>query len=266
MLGTLNIGRMGDDEAHYTPERVRADEAVRGPGGDRAAERRGARGGQGPGRARRADRPAEPRRVPARAGEAIAAATGRPVALLMMDLDAFKAFNDAHGHPSGDALLARCASAIDGALRDGDRAYRYGGDEFAVILPGLDQTQAQQVAERIRAAVARTAADEVGDAGPLVTISVGIACLPRRRTIEGRPGQGGRRPALPRQAVASGHRPEAGRPRGRLSGRPQRDGGRPDEPARPDRAAGDDRPARGGSGRERRTATCTSSIRSRTSS
>ena len=111
-------------------------------------------------------------------GEAIATDDGSGLALLMMDLDAFKSFNDAHGHPSGDSLLRAVAQAIVGALRDGDRAYRYGGDEFAVILPGLDQTQAQPVAERIRAAVAKTAADEVGDAGPFVTISVGIGAFP----------------------------------------------------------------------------------------
>ena len=55
----------------------------------------------------------------------------------MLDLDAFKAYNDRHGHPAGDALLARIATAMAGALRDGDRVYRYGGDEFAVLLPGI---------------------------------------------------------------------------------------------------------------------------------
>ena len=67
VLGTLNIGRMGGLEVPLQPERVRADEAVRGPGGDRAAQRRGPRRGEGPGRAGRAHGPAQPRRLPARA-------------------------------------------------------------------------------------------------------------------------------------------------------------------------------------------------------
>jgi diguanylate cyclase (GGDEF)-like protein/excisionase family DNA binding protein len=106
-------------------------------------------------------------------------ATGRPFALLMMDLDGFKRFNDAFGHPAGDALLAEMAGAMRAAVRDGDRIYRYGGDEFAVILPGADHLQAHEVGERIRRAVAA-----VGDAAPAtaagqgVTISVGVACHP----------------------------------------------------------------------------------------
>ncbi len=112
--------------------------------------------------------------------EEVATATrpaGQQLAVLMMDLDSFKAYNDRHGHPSGDALLHRAATTIYGAARSGDRVYRYGGDEFALILPRTTVVQANRVAERIRRAVS-TLTD--GDPTP-VTITVGVAGLPRTR-------------------------------------------------------------------------------------
>jgi diguanylate cyclase (GGDEF)-like protein/excisionase family DNA binding protein len=96
------------------------------------------------------------------------------VAVLMMDLDSFKAYNDQHGHPAGDALLHDAATAIYGAARSNDRVYRYGGDEFALILPATAVPEAARVAERIRAAVAGLTAS---DASP-VTITIGVAGLP----------------------------------------------------------------------------------------
>ena len=78
-----------------------------------------------------------------------------PLALLMIDVDDFKPYNDAHGHQIGDACLRSVALAIRSALsRAGDVAARYGGDEFAVILPGADRIGAAQVAEHIRRRVA----------------------------------------------------------------------------------------------------------------
>lgn len=106
-------------------------------------------------------------------GEAVDA--GRPFAVLMLDLDAFKTFNDAMGHPAGDGLLASFAIALGAATRDGDRLYRYGGDEFAAILPGADRVVAHEVAERIRHAARERPADIVG---PAVTVSAGVACYP----------------------------------------------------------------------------------------
>ncbi|MBA2757087.1 MAG: diguanylate cyclase, partial [Chloroflexi bacterium] len=106
-------------------------------------------------------------------GEIVALA--RPFAVLMLDLDAFKAFNDALGHPAGDALLAQIAQAMTGATREDDHVYRYGGDEFAAILPGADRLVAHEVAERIRRAVRERAA---ASGGPPVTISAGVACYP----------------------------------------------------------------------------------------
>jgi len=98
----------------------------------------------------------------------------RRLSVLMMDLDRFKAYNDRHGHPAGDALLHRAANTIYGAARSDDRVYRYGGDEFALILPGTTVTDATSVAQRIRRAVARLTA---GDPTP-VTITVGVAGMP----------------------------------------------------------------------------------------
>ncbi len=104
-----------------------------------------------------------------------------PFAVLMLDLDDFKSFNDALGHPAGDALLVDIARSMAAATRDGDRLYRYGGDEFATILPGADRVIAHQVADRIRRSVrasAEASAALEGDSRPMVTVSAGVACFP----------------------------------------------------------------------------------------
>ena len=98
----------------------------------------------------------------------------RRLAVLMMDLDSFKAYNDRHGHPAGDSLLHRAATAIYGAARSEDRVYRYGGDEFAIILAQTGVAEAVRVAGRIRRAVS---ALTTSDPTP-VTITVGVAGLP----------------------------------------------------------------------------------------
>jgi diguanylate cyclase (GGDEF)-like protein len=105
-------------------------------------------------------------------------AADRRLVLLMMDLDRFKSYNDRHGHPAGDSLLHRIATAIYGAARSEDRVYRYGGDEFALILPRATTAEAVRVAQRIRRAVARLTAN---DPSP-VTITVGVAGMPADAT------------------------------------------------------------------------------------
>jgi diguanylate cyclase (GGDEF)-like protein/PAS domain S-box-containing protein len=103
--------------------------------------------------------------------------SGRPLALLFADVDHFKRFNDNHGHQRGDECLRDVAAVIGRtALRPTDLATRYGGEEFAIIMPETDMVAAATVAERLRQAVAemRIALDQpAGDAW--VTLSVGVA-------------------------------------------------------------------------------------------
>jgi diguanylate cyclase (GGDEF)-like protein/excisionase family DNA binding protein len=104
-----------------------------------------------------------------------------PFSLIILDLDDFKSVNDGLGHQAGDRLLAEIARAVEGAGRDSDRIFRYGGDEFALILPGTDSTSALGVAERVRAAI--HALGESGTnwsvAGLTVSVSIGVATFPR---------------------------------------------------------------------------------------
>lgn len=93
--------------------------------------------------------------------------------VLMLDVDHFKKYNDAHGHPAGDEVLKKVANILRNCTRAGDCTARYGGEEFAVLLSGKGGDTAQQLAERIRERVA--AEDFVGGK---VTISGGIAEFP----------------------------------------------------------------------------------------
>jgi two-component system cell cycle response regulator len=104
---------------------------------------------------------------------------GRPLALLMLDLDHFKLVNDVHGHQRGDAVLIELAERIRRTVRDVDTLARYGGEEFVVILPETDEQGAVQAAERITQVV-RRAPFGSPDEDPLeITISVGVALFPR---------------------------------------------------------------------------------------
>lgn len=81
---------------------------------------------------------------------AVAAESGEPVSLIMCDIDHFKKVNDEHGHAVGDEVLKMFAAVIQQTVRDGDTAARFGGEEFAIILPGTPQAGALALAERIR--------------------------------------------------------------------------------------------------------------------
>ena len=83
--------------------------------------------------------------------------SGQPLALLLIDVDRFKQYNDGFGHPAGDQALKIVARLLRGCVREEDLAARYGGEEFAVILPNVGHAQAIQTAERIRAACESTA-------------------------------------------------------------------------------------------------------------
>lgn len=103
--------------------------------------------------------------------------SGRPLALLLLDLDDFKGINDAHGHAVGDQVLMEVARRLRGALRSGDVLSRLGGDEFTVLLPDLPSlAHAQQVAEKLQrllSAPCRVQGCEVS-----LGASIGLACYP----------------------------------------------------------------------------------------
>jgi len=99
---------------------------------------------------------------------------GGAFSLIMLDLDSFKAYNDVYGHPAGDTLLQDIGGLIKKAIRTSDQAFRYGGDEFAALLPQTDTDSAYHVAERIRQEVAAHA--QARSTG--VTCSVGISSCP----------------------------------------------------------------------------------------
>jgi diguanylate cyclase (GGDEF)-like protein len=101
---------------------------------------------------------------------------GRPMSLLMLDVDWFKYYNDQYGHPAGDVVLCQIARILlESVRRPGDLAARYGGEEFAVILPGLDVHAAEGMAERIRARVEALAITHAHGLSGRVTISIGVA-------------------------------------------------------------------------------------------
>jgi diguanylate cyclase (GGDEF)-like protein len=101
--------------------------------------------------------------------------TGRPVGILMIDIDHFKRYNDHYGHPAGDACLRLVATTLAGNVRDTDVVVRYGGEEFAVILPGANLVTAYELAERVRSAVMELRQEHAGSPDGHLSVSVGVA-------------------------------------------------------------------------------------------
>ncbi len=102
--------------------------------------------------------------------------TGRPLSALMLDIDGFKRVNDTYGHAVGDEVLRHLAERCRRAVRDIDLVGRYGGEEFAVLLPETDLKTALDVAERVRRSIGDTPFDT--EVGPLpIRVSIGLALL-----------------------------------------------------------------------------------------
>lgn len=105
--------------------------------------------------------------------------------IAFLDLDRFKAVNDSYGHGLGDEVLARAARCIIDHLRPYDRVFRYGGDEFLLLLPGTHPEEAWHLMERVRQTVAGTVLGAAHDAPPVqLTASVGITSLEPELEVE----------------------------------------------------------------------------------
>jgi diguanylate cyclase (GGDEF)-like protein/PAS domain S-box-containing protein len=102
----------------------------------------------------------------------------RSLAILMMDIDHFKAINDAHGHQNGDAVLQRFSKKTVEQLRSSDVVGRYGGEEFLVVLPETGLPQAETIAERLRRCLAETVVTVDGQTNIRFTVSIGVAAYP----------------------------------------------------------------------------------------
>ncbi|MBI5303170.1 MAG: GAF domain-containing protein [Chloroflexi bacterium] len=102
-----------------------------------------------------------------------------PLALIMLDLDNYKQYNDTYGHVAGDHVLTVTVQAIRAHIKQNDFVGRWGGEEFGIALPGANSTHAARVAERIRATLAQTEiANDDGERIPPPTVSQGIATVP----------------------------------------------------------------------------------------
>lgn len=103
----------------------------------------------------------------------------KPLSIVLLDVDDFKSFNDRYGHANGDQVLAVIGEIISTTLRRVDFAFRYGGEEFVVLLPEARLESALQVAERLRERIEKETAAMLADiADHGVTVSVGVGCFP----------------------------------------------------------------------------------------
>jgi diguanylate cyclase (GGDEF)-like protein len=99
-----------------------------------------------------------------------------PFSFIMADIDHFKSLNDQYGHPAGDEVLRAVARTLNRGRREVDRVYRYGGEEFSVLLPETDWPEAFEVAEKLRRKVGEMEVRVKGEPEPIgATISMGVA-------------------------------------------------------------------------------------------
>ena len=112
---------------------------------------------------------------------------GRSYCIAMCDIDSFKAYNDAYGHPAGDQALRTVAAVLTEVARQGDRVYRYGGEEFLVLLPEQDVAGAAAALERMRAhLMAIGIAHPAGGPAGVLTISAGLAACSASQRVPSR--------------------------------------------------------------------------------
>lgn len=152
--------------------------------------------------------------------QARAQRTGGPLSIVVMDLDRFKRVNDRYGHPVGDEVLVAVSAAITGVVRGGDTAAslrgtaaRMGGEEFALLLPDTDGSEARAIAERVRRAVHKAVVHTADGEEVRITVSCGVA--------SGHPADAGGGQAIYTAADQAMYQAKrAGRNRTRLHGDP----------------------------------------------
>ena len=105
---------------------------------------------------------------------------GTPCALLLLDIDHMKLINDTHGHPTGDLVIRDLANILIKVSRENDTAARLGGEEFALLLAGIDDTKAVLAANRLRSILAERQIERVGNS----TVSIGVAACPAHADSE----------------------------------------------------------------------------------
>jgi diguanylate cyclase (GGDEF)-like protein len=110
--------------------------------------------------------------------------SGKPLSVLMIDIDHFKSFNDKYGHDAGDFVLSALARAIMKNIRSSDMACRYGGEELAVVLPEASLECACERAEQMRLVIRETNFSHLGQTLPAPTASFGVAVYPANGTTQ----------------------------------------------------------------------------------
>jgi diguanylate cyclase (GGDEF)-like protein len=105
---------------------------------------------------------------------------GAPCALLLLDIDHLKTINDTHGHPAGDLVIRQIAETLIRVSRDNDTAARLGGEEFSLLLAGIDEKKAELAANRLRSILAEQPIEGVGN----ITVSIGVAACPAHANSE----------------------------------------------------------------------------------